>query len=108
MNIVHSLRQAADAGIVINNLVLRAAEEIEKLRADHDSLLSNYLSLTASVRMIRQAIEQSFGAAAELSLGEYYATPHKECEAMAMAISTAARELHEQIEKLRGAPPASS
>ena len=53
-------------------------------------MIDNYLALVASVKLVRVALEEAFGAAAELQASEQFTLPH-ECEAIAQAIRRAAR-----------------
>ena len=55
------------------------------------TMIDNYLALVASVKLIRVALEEAFGAAAELPASEQFETLPHECEAIAQAIRQAAK-----------------
>jgi hypothetical protein len=57
-----------------------------------EALLANYRPLAVSLRMIRGALEESFGAAAELPASEQFETLPQECEAIVRAIRGAAAD----------------
>src|SRR5262245_36811532 len=53
-------------------------------------MIDNYLALVASLKLIRMALEEAFGAAAELPASGQFETLPQECEAIAQAIRRAA------------------
>jgi hypothetical protein len=59
---------------------------------EYQEAMRQYRELTQGVRMIREAVEQTFGAGV-LPAGEYAgATPLEECEALARAIYAAGEQ----------------
>jgi hypothetical protein len=54
-------------------------------------MIDNYLALVTSVKLIRVALEEAFGAAAELPASEQFETLPYECEAIGKAIRWAAK-----------------
>jgi hypothetical protein len=54
--------------------------------------IDNYLALVASLKLVREALEDSFGAAAELPASEQFETLPHECQAIAEAIRKAGAE----------------
>jgi len=65
----------------------------DELRGAYRRLRETYRGLAASVKMIRQAVEQSFPASGGLTASEQYETLYDECLAIALAISNGAAQL---------------